>query len=354
MGISDCCIALIAVVAVVCVPCAMRADDAAPRGAVSFSDGMRIEGKVLTKPDTKLSIDAGGVKEFRLSEVVEIANTPAKEEMERAWRFKEAGKTEKEFFGEPYPLRYLTAEVSLTDGRKLKGSLKAVPIDLLDDAGKKRKVILLSKQRGEAGTSFEALVYPRTVTFTWAVSSGGKTLTVQISQKYRSAKTELSTLGKPGLLNLTVKATGEGNYVIEGDVKDGIFAAVKTADAIVAAWPSSSVDGETTRKVAAALADLRDFFDQKTILGVAKGAGRGELYTLLLLAREGKTTLDASDNSPWRLEVWRWKGGSDEDDKLAVVGRGCLFRGIGPADVKPPPVTLDSEAVTICKDADTQ
>ena len=146
----------------------------------------------------------------------------------------------------------------------------------------------------------------------------------------------------------------EPQWIFDGSVlqhervryTNDVVAALKTPDGIVVAWPSTLDDKGLVDKITAALADQRDFFDRKKILAVGGGAGKGELYTLILLERGGETTLEGPDTSPWRLEVWRWSGDAEEG-KFALAGRGCLFRGIGATDVKPPPVTLDVGVVAV-------
>ena len=322
----------------------------APTVSVSFSDASRLEGRLIKKPDFKVSVDCGGVKELRLSEIVEIKFSPSKETLERAWRFKEAGKTDKEFHGEAYPLRHLTATVRLSGGTELKGDLKTFPLDLVDGSGKKRKVILLSKQRGEPGDTLETLVYPTLVTFKWTAPAAAEGVIVRVKPPPGEAsdeKRELSVLSKPGLLSVKPEPGGDdGSFIVKKGVAGGAIAAYRTKAGITVGWPSSPHDRGLVDKIAAVLPDQRDFFDGKTILAASPGADEREVYTLILLERKGKTTLAGPDSSPWRLDVWRWSGDADEG-RFALANRGSLFRGIGPADATPPKILIDPDAVSV-------
>src|SRR5580658_5843580 len=93
-------------------------------GRIEFSDGNAIAGKISLTPGGELKIQAGSqMRVLDLARVREIRLAPEKEEMDRNWRFKEAGQTAKEFFGEPYPVRYLQATVLLAGGESLTGHL---------------------------------------------------------------------------------------------------------------------------------------------------------------------------------------------------------------------------------------
>jgi hypothetical protein len=62
------------------------------------------------------------------------------------------------------------------------------------------------------------------------------------------------------------------------------------------------------------------------------------VYALVMASRAGRTTFDAEQSQPWRLEIWRWRL---DGDKAMVAGRGYFFRGILEKGAAPPPVALD-------------
>ena len=55
--------------------------------------------------------------------VREIRLAPEREEMDRNWRFKEAGQTAKEYFGDPYPVRALNGADGAICAARLRGAL---------------------------------------------------------------------------------------------------------------------------------------------------------------------------------------------------------------------------------------
>ena len=86
-------------------------------GTIEFSDGRLVAGNISLTPGGTLKIEAGpAMRVLPLDAVREIRLTPETETMERAWRFKEAGQTAKEYFGDPYPVRHLAVTVTLGDG----------------------------------------------------------------------------------------------------------------------------------------------------------------------------------------------------------------------------------------------
>jgi hypothetical protein len=90
---------------------------------------------------------------------------------------------------------------------------------------------------------------------------------------------------------------------------------------------------------------VRDFFDRGEVLAVWRAANGGDLYSLMMLSREGGTTLGRPANRPWRCGIWRWKQASD--GRLMVAGRGYLFRGISEQGTPPPRVVLSGELGTV-------
>ena len=93
--------------------------------------------------------------------------------------------------------------------------------------------------------------------------------------------------------------------------------------------------------VNAAMAHVRDFFDERRVLGICSDPDKKTVYSLMLLHRAGKTTLGGKRANPWRVGIWRWKVGAD--GRLLLAGRGCFFRGIIGRDEVLPVVTTTDE-----------
>jgi hypothetical protein len=263
--------------------------------------------------------------------VAEIRFEPEKEAMEQKWRFPEAGQTRKEKWGRPYPVRTLKAAVLLADGKRLQGHLytAALYVEGPDGAA---KVLLRAKDRGDEGQSFSDIVYPVRVAFRDGAAPAGDAFRVRVK---RADAAELVALTPGALVRLPASRTGAaGEFRFAGLSAARPFMAVRTASDIRVGWPAESDTGLVAR-VGAALGGAEDFFDSKRLLGALR---RGDdIYSLLLLSRKGRTTLDAAKSLPWRLEIWRWK---ENDDGIMIAGRGFFFRGILGAGEEPPPVVL--------------
>ncbi|HXR08349.1 MAG TPA: hypothetical protein VN765_13515, partial [Candidatus Acidoferrum sp.] len=137
-------------------------------GRVEFSDGTLVDGKISLTPGGSLKIETGPqIRVLDLDRVREIRLSPEKEEMDRKWRFKAAGQTAKEYFGEPYPVRSLQATVLLAGGESFTGHLYSTVL-YVEGAENAQKVLLLSRQSGGEGQTFKDLVYPTRISFAGA------------------------------------------------------------------------------------------------------------------------------------------------------------------------------------------
>jgi len=91
-------------------------------GLVQFSNGEMVEGMLSLTPGSELKVHTGkDLKTVALDQVQEMVFEPEKETMEEKWRFAEAGRTRKEKWGQPYPVREIRASVSLADGTVIRG-----------------------------------------------------------------------------------------------------------------------------------------------------------------------------------------------------------------------------------------
>jgi hypothetical protein len=321
-------------------------------GRVEFSNGSVAEGKISLTPGGSLKIEAGPqIRVLELDRVREIRVSPEKEEMDRDWRFKEAGQTAKEFFGEPYPVRYLEATVVLAGGETLTGHLYSTVL-YVEGAETAQKVVLLSKQRGEEGQTLQSMVYPTRISF--GGSTGAETATVTLRLKWPGlgAGFEIAALTRGALVRLAATASGPaGEFKMPSPLGREFFLAIRSGGKVVVGWPAEK-DEKTQAQVQNALTNTEDFFDERRVLGVVRDPAAGEIYSLILAARKGKTTLAQSRSQPWRLEIYRWKT-EEGGDRLMLAGQGWLFRGIDAKDEAPPAVELSDKLWHIHKDGDT-
>lgn len=322
----------------------IRGDEPTPvSGRVEFSDGAARTGQLVLAPGATLRLNADRAQHaLALDQIREIRFIPEKEERVRPWRFKEAGQTEKEYTGAPYPVRYLRAAITLANGAHLTGHLFATPLYLTDSNGTE-KIVLPAKQRGDTNDTLASLVYPTRVVIEGSSAAEDVTdLRVRLPAALAQA-VDVAALTRPGLTPLTVRrdpATHE--WLLRHAPDETLFLAVRTADALHVGWPTDTCSTATLAAATQAVAWARDFFDARTVAGVCADADGRTVYTLLLLRRHSGTTLEAERNRPWQLGVWRWIVDADTREWM-LAGRGAFFRGLLAPGEEPPTVTLMNE-----------
>jgi hypothetical protein len=126
------------------------------------------------------------------------------------------------------------------------------------------------------------------------------------------------------------------------------FPAFKVGDEITVSWTEEQKKAlfDLVKKY---LVEVKDFFDSETLLAVDEYGD--EVFSLVMLRRKGRTTLEKKESLPWRLVVFRWKYDKQEN-KLLLSGRGCLFRGLIAKGGKIPAVKIVPEDKFSLKDQD--
>lgn len=153
-------------------------DDAVP-GYVELSDGKIHYGMIHLTRDKRLKINddkIGRQREVPLRVVTQIDGIVKKEWMEKEWRFKELSLDEKMFTGRQYPARDHLHEITLRDGRKIKGPLAAIiylkPGHATPDKKsphtnrakmKTARFTLYKRTKGKPGTKLKDLVYVKRI-----------------------------------------------------------------------------------------------------------------------------------------------------------------------------------------------
>ena len=333
--------ALAAALLVLAVFAAAGAEE--PRdGRIEFSDGHLVEGKISLTPGGAFKMQSGSqIRVLDLDRVREIRLAPEKEEMDRNWRFKEAGQTAKEFFGEPFPVRYLQTTVVLAGGESVTGHLYTTVL-YVESGETTEKVLLPAKQRGDEGQSLKSLVYPARISFEGASVADTATATLRLKWPGLGPRSEIAVLTRGEPVRLAVTPSGPaGSFKMTSPSGREFFLAIKTGGRIVAGWPAEK-DEKTLAQVQKALANSEDFFDERRLLGVVRDKAAAEIYSLLLAVRKGKTTLEETRSQPWRLEIYRWKT-EEGSDRLMLAGQGYLFRGIDAKNEAVPAVELSGK-----------
>lgn len=314
-----------AVLALACAPADAEEGSTGRQGTLTFSDGTSLQGTVTLSPESLLRIHTGdGLRTLPLEHARELRWSPEKESMERKWRFEEAGQTRKKFWGTPYPVRRLRTDILLSPEGTLSGHLYTLPLYIEAD-GHTQRVVLKAKQKGPPGGSFEELVYPVRLAFDAADRRSVSGPVVQVGADAGRHAIAVAGLTVGPLVRLEARRmSGQGCFRLPPLLGAALFLAVRTENAVRVGWPDSPAD--TARAaVMQAMPFVKDFFDRREVLGVLDQPEHRRVYTLMLLSRQGKTTLNRERSQPWRIEVWRWK--SNDEGKLMLAGRGMLFRG---------------------------
>ena len=293
-------------------------------GSISFSDGTSLEGDISLTPGYTLTLhDGKNPHSIPMESVREIRFAPEREERVKAWRFKEAGQAIKQEWGEPYPVRQLEATVLLHEGEKWTGHLHTLPL-YVTATGVTQKVVILAKQRGQPGETLESLVYPLSVRFDDAAAASNRLAKLNLTPN-PGAGVSVCAITQGTLVRLPARrASTHEPFLIEAPLGAPLFVALQKDGRLTAAW-SNQAEPEVTAVVTQAVAEARDFFDQRTVLGVRRD--QDKVYALVILIRVGHTTLDAKSSQPWRLEIWRFKMDPDSR-KLLLAARNWFFRGI--------------------------
>ncbi len=320
-------------------------------GEVEFSDGKVLAGKLSLTAGSELRLHVGNqVRSLALDRVREIRLSPEKETLERHYRFPEAGKTTREFTGDPYPVRELQTTVTLVGGETLTGHLYTTVVYVEGEDGA-QKVILPAKQTGDEGQTLKTLVYPARIFFGDTPPATETALTLHLKMPGVTAGSQVAALTRGTLTRLEGKpGKAVSEFQLPSPLGKELFLGVRNGGKILVGWPKEA-DDKILASVRAALPNSEDFFDDRRLLGVFRDATNNDIYSLLLAVRKGKTTLPQARSQPWCLEIYRWK--TDEaGQRLMLAGQGYLFRGIDAKEETPPAVELSGDLWQVHKQGD--
>lgn len=315
---------------------------AAPNAVVTFSDGRTIEGALVLPADyTFPLLTSAGPRPLSADRLAELRFTPERESLERRWRFPDPGIPVKEYWGDPYPVRTLRAIAVLRDGTSVAGDMNATALRLRTTNGVER-IVIRSKQRGTDNQSLDALVYVSQIALRHPGAAPSFSAPCVVALPASNACPRAAALALPGLLPRAAEVDCAGGILsIARERGDILVAALRYPDGIRVGWPGE-FDADLDARLTNALADVRDFFDRRVLLGSWGEAASGNVFSLLLLTREGATTLGGPRNRPWCLAVWRWVPHPDDPDRFLLAARGILVREMaGPRDPLPA-VRVDS------------
>jgi hypothetical protein len=315
---------------------AARADGRA--GAVEWSDGRKLAGAISLTPGKDLRLLAND-RQFSLSldEVKEIRFKPEKEEMREGYYFPDAGQATQAKTGEVYPVRYLQTEITLADGKVIGGHLLTTTFyvetgsDATGDAATE-KVVLMAKQTGADGQKLADLVYPTAIRFDADAATAGFSR-IDLTQAGFVPLHAPVIVARPDLTLLSAQQDGGGKpaWTVPAGDPAQIFFAAEAGDGIHVAWPATEADPATRQAVEAGLTTLRDFYDTRTLLGCSADVDAGDVYSLVMLKRVGKSvdgggTALSAGTVPWSLVILRWKYDPDQK-KVTLLNRALLVIG---------------------------
>jgi len=325
-------------------------------GTVTFSDGHTLTGGLLLSPGKELRIYTSDTVAVTLSldQVKEIRVKVEKEEMRKGYYFPNPGQATQAETGDVYPVRYLTAEITLEDGKTIAGHLLTTMLYCENDDGT-QKVPLMAKITGEDKQKIDDLVYAQDIRFDSSVAATGGTQ-IDLTQAGFLPKSKPVILAKPTLAPLpATQIEGKQAWIVASDHPESVLFSVEAADGVHVAWPSGAAGSDVQKAVQNALVDMHDFYDSRTLLDCAI-EGDEDVYALVMLKRVG-SMIDAGGHPvtngmiPWDVVVMHFNYDA-EAKKVTLLNRTTLVVGRAnnnsplPAVLKQPELLRDISART--------
>jgi len=307
-----------------------HADDGRP-GTVEWSDGHQVSGAIsLTSgKDLRIFTTTSQVS-VTLDQVKEISFTPEKEEMWEGFYFPNAGQATQVKTGEVYPIRHLETQITLGNGQVVEGHLYTTVFYVENDDGA-QKVVVMAKQTGANGEKLADLIYPTLIRFDGGAASTGSAQ-IDLTQAGFVPLHPPVILTQPDLTLLPAQQTEDKPiWTVPTDNPAKIFFSVEAADGIHVMWPGTPADSSTQPAVETGLKVMRDFYDDRTLLGSFAGLDGSDIYSLVMMKRLGRSvdgsgTPTAAGIIPWSLVILRWKYDPDQK-KVTLLNRALLKIG---------------------------
>jgi hypothetical protein len=329
-------------------------------GRISLTEGRLLKLNIPQGGSTKTTdmvtgedVQYGKARTFGLDVVKTIEFVPEKEEMRQDWRFTEKKNVNKdgwvpaakEFSGPEYPIRYVKARVILTSSEKIEGHLYTTLL-YIENKDTTRKIVLRSKERGEKEQTLEDLVYVTRIVMLDAGKEAYARMQLALTGTKFASGDAASAVTVDTLTPVTTKVQeGTGVVWVDGAFGEEVYIAVRIGKEYRVGWPAGR-DDEMWKLVEDHVKRQRDFYNEKTLLGVTRGENDGEMLSLVSLRRKVSPThfgeiggeWDKASGGvvePWRLSIWRWKY-DKKNHELSLVSRGTFFRVIfKPVDPTP-------------------
>ena len=270
-------VAIAGLAACVCLAQISYAQDGRP-GSIQFSNGDIVEGVLSVTPGSPIKIQAGKtLEEIPFQSIREIRFRPRKETMEQKWRFVEAGRNEKKRWGAPYPIREITATVYLAGNKTMAGHLYTTVV-YIENVGKTTKTVIKAKDKGAEGERLEDVVYPVRIAFSDDAADVPGDIHVDVEA---AGRVEFVVLAERSLLRLEARTDKTvGDLVLPSLTASNVFAGVKQDEVLKIGWPKDR-DEALDSMIVKAMPDVRDFFDDRKVLGTWRDDT--DVYSLMML-----------------------------------------------------------------------
>jgi hypothetical protein len=295
---------------------------------------------------TGADVQYGKVRTFTFGPVRTMEFHAEREEMTRQWRFIETTKydektgeadyspAKKEFSGQPHPVRYLAATVDFESGESLQGHLYTATI-YLKTKDKTLRWILRSKDQGKEGQTLNDLVYVERIQMLDRRPDLAAQVKVKLTGVKLGPKDAVQALTRESLTPVPTKTTGVDTCLVTSAFGEDFYLALRQDGKYVVGWPARK-DAELFALAQDHLNRIRDFYNERQLLGAILSADGQEVLTLVNLRRRVAPTnfgeiggeWDKERGAlvePWRLSIWRWKY-NRQTQELALVARGTFFR----------------------------
>jgi len=311
-------------------------------GTVTFSDGHTITGTLTLAPGKSLRIytsDTTAVS-LALAEVKDMRFKVEKEEMRKGFYFPTPGQATQAETGDVYPVRYLSVETTLRDGKTVSGHLLTTMLYCENDDGA-QKVPLMAKITGEDGQKIDDLVYAQDIRFDAGAPPAAAAL-VDLTQAGLTPKSPPVFFTKTDMTPLpATQVVGKQEWTISTDHPDKIVFAEEAADGIHVAWPGSEAGPDVEKAVQVGLTNMHDFYDSRTLLGCV--AEDDQVYAVVLLKRlgsmvNGDGTPVTNGMIPWRVVMMHFDYDATAK-KVTLLNRATLALGRA-FNNSPPPAVL--------------
>jgi hypothetical protein len=323
-------------------------------GMITYSDGHTLTGGLLLSPGKELRVYTSDTVAVTLSldQVKEMRIKVEKEEMRKGYYFPNPGQATQAETGDVYPVRYLSVEIALADGKTIAGHLMTTMLYCENDDGT-QKVPLMAKITGEDKQKIDDLVYAQDIRFDSVATAGG--MEIDLSQAGFLPKSTPVILAKPNLALLpATQVDGKQAWTVASDHPESVLFAVEAADGIHVAWPNAPAGPDVQKAVQNALVDMHDFYDSRTLLDCV--IEDEEVYALVMLKRVG-SMIDAGGHPvtngmiPWNVVVMHFDYDATAK-KVTLLNRATLAVGRAegnspvPAVLKQPELLRDISART--------